>query len=111
VSQKYGPRELVAACVDPETGETLHFVNRIPKWDHTMKQHTLKFYNRATQSSVKNFLLVQDGAMYQDLPHNLLHGKRGKHSFSLDVRYPLTLHQALGVALCSFENAFLENTF
>lgn len=109
--QKYGPRELVAECSNPETGQRLHFVNRIPKWDPITKQHTLKFYNRAKQSSVKNFLLVQDGAMYQDLPHNLLHGKRGKDEFSLDVRYPLSLHQALGVALCSFENSFMENAF
>ena len=109
--RKHGPRELVAACANPDTGASTYFVNRIPKWDPSTKQHTLKFYNRATQSSVKNFLLVQDGAMFQDKPHILLHGKRERHAFSLDVRYPLTMVQALGIALCSFENSVLEGTF
>jgi hypothetical protein len=54
---------------------------------------------------------TQDGAMYQDLPHILLHGKRSQNAFSLDVRHPLTLLQAFGIALCSFENSVLETAF
>jgi tubby-related protein 1 len=70
--------------------------NKKPKWDRKRECFVLDFKKRATEASVKNFLLVTD----EDPEHDsVLFGKRGKDEFNLDVQYPMSLFQAFAIAL------------
>ena len=57
--------------------------NKKPKWDVKREFYVLDFKRRATEASVKNFLLVTD----EDPEHDsVLFGKRGDNEFNVDVQ-------------------------
>eukprot|EP00041_Stephanoeca_diplocostata_P010285 m.163165 g.163165 ORF g.163165 m.163165 type:complete len:156 (-) comp18098_c0_seq5:809-1276(-) len=85
------------------------FVNKIPTFDPKTKQYMMPFYGRVAKPSVKNFVLVQDGFDLQTGKAVLLHGRREQHYFSMDVREPMSLVQALGISLCSFESPIIKS--
>lgn len=70
--------------------------NKQPKWDRKRQCFVLDFKKRATEASVKNFLLVTK----EDPEHDsVLFGKRGKDEFNIDVQYPMSFFQAFAVCL------------
>ena len=62
--------------------------------------YVLDFGGRATFPSVKNFQLVPPGS--EEIM--LQFGKIGKDEFTMDVRWPMSPAQALGICLSCFEN-------
>ena len=63
------------------------------------------FKGRVTLPSIKNFQLVpeSDGQRVTLTDFILQFGKNGKDSFILDVQFPFSVFQALGLALSAFE--------
>ena len=64
-----GPRQMLVTIPNPRAVEGVddpqYFVNKLPEYDKQSKQHSLKFYGRATEASVKNFCLIRDGPRFQ----------------------------------------------
>ena len=64
-----GPRQILISIPNPRAVEGVedpqYFVNKLPEYDKQSKQHSLKFYGRATEASVKNFCLIRDGPRFQ----------------------------------------------
>jgi len=124
VQRKRGPRQLVArlpnmignkenAYQGAGGGNGVNcddtfLVNMVPKWDDSARRYTMKFFGRATESSVKNFKLAED-SLKKELHHKLLFGKTGEHSFSLDYRAPFNPLQAFAYALTSFEKSVRDS--
>ena len=70
--------------------------NKQPKWDRKRKCFVLDFKKRATEASVKNFLLVTK----EDPEHDsVLFGKCGRDQFNVDVQYPMSFFQAFAICL------------
>ncbi|KAJ3306506.1 hypothetical protein HDV03_005116 [Kappamyces sp. JEL0829] len=74
--------------------------NKTPQWNQETRSYTLNFNGRVNVSSVKNFQIVHpDDKEYITLQS----GRINDHSFNVDIRYPFTLFQALGIVLTSFD--------
>ena len=43
-----------------QTKNLITFHNKEPQWSERLQAHTLNFYGRSKQASVKNFLLVDE---------------------------------------------------
>jgi hypothetical protein len=76
--------------------------NKVPKWCDDVGSYVLNFYGRASVSSIKNFVIVEDKDPEVALP-KVLFGKFGKELFNLDVRYPFSILQAATLAISSFD--------
>ena len=63
----------------------------------------LNFNGRVDKASVKNFQLIDE---YDDNKVYMQFGRIGKQNFNLDIAFPLSLFQAFGVALSSFDFKF-----
>jgi len=111
-----------------DTQHTLFFHNRKPIWDNTTDTHILDFGGRVTEASIQNFQLDQSvrrsQSTFVDFARNLFHGsfdtdhshpplvQFGRCSperaptavFSLDVRFPFSILQAMQLALSSVED-------
>jgi tubby-related protein 1 len=81
-----------------DTCELYH--NKPPKWNDTIGAFVLNFNKRVTMASVKNFQLV--GNDDPDMVF-LQFGRAGKEVFTMDVRYPMSVVQAFGICLSSFD--------
>jgi tubby-related protein 1 len=81
-----------------DTCELFH--NKPPKWNDTIGAFVLNFNKRVTMASVKNFQLV--GNDDPDVVF-LQFGRAGKEVFTMDVRYPMSVVQAFGICLSSFD--------
>jgi tubby-related protein 1 len=84
----------------PFPGKADVYENKAPKWNDQIGAFVLNFNKRVTAASVKNFQLVS--ANDPDIVH-LQFGRAGKETFTMDVRYPLSIAQAFGIVLSSFD--------
>lgn len=76
------------------------YQNKAPKWNDQIGAFVLNFNKRVSTASVKNFQLVNQSD--PDVVY-LQFGRSGKDSFTMDVRHPLSIVQAFGVVLSSFD--------
>lgn len=84
-----------------DTAKFHHFINKPPRWNDQVGAYVLNFMGRVTMASVKNFQLIEP----EDHETVVLQfGRVGKHDFTMDVRWPFTPLQALGVVLSSFDS-------
>jgi len=82
---------------DPNVGETIHLVSKMPTWNDSVECLVLDFKGRNVLASAKNFQLAVDG---DDLERVVCqYSKVGGRSFGLDFTYPLTVAQAFGISL------------
>eukprot|EP00741_Cyanophora_paradoxa_P025355 tig00000367_g24474.t1 len=80
-----------------------------PKWNQQIKAYCLDFQGRVTTPSVKNFQLVESSTAELAAPPVLLQfGKVGKEEFTMDFTAPLSLVQAFGICLSSFDEKLLD---
>eukprot|EP00727_Mastigamoeba_balamuthi_P008536 m51a1_g4304 putative tubby protein homolog isoform x3 (665) ;mRNA; f:20121-22687 len=87
-----------------KAGETTTIVglhNKSPVWDEESQTYTLNFHQRVKLPSVKNFQVVHPDNVEEIL---MQFGRVTEFVFSLDFKYPLSLLQAFGIALTSFDN-------
>jgi len=73
-------------------------INKQPEWDRKLGYHKLDMRDRATEASVKNFVLIRHHAREHYI---CLFGKIGVNTFNLDVQYPMSLFQAFCFAMAS----------
>lgn len=73
-------------------------LNKQPEWDRKLGYHKLDMRDRATEASVKNFVLIRHHAREHYI---CLFGKIGVNTFNLDVQYPMSLFQAFCLAMAS----------
>ena len=78
------------------------FSNQAPRWSEHHEAYVLDFYNRVEQASVKNFQFSTTSAGGREIL--LQFGKVRDNVFNLDVRWPFTPLQALGIALSSCDS-------
>jgi tubby-related protein 1 len=76
------------------------YQNKQPKWNDQIGAFVLNFNKRVSTASVKNFQLVNQTD--PDVVY-LQFGRAGKETFTMDVRYPLSIVQAFGIVLSSFD--------
>ncbi|KAI8901062.1 Tub family-domain-containing protein [Globomyces pollinis-pini] len=83
---------------------TLLFLkNKPPRWNEATQSHCLNFGGRVTQPSIKNMQLISDITGGKNVYNVLQFGRCGSDFFSLDVRYPMTVLEAFGIALTTFD--------
>jgi len=75
--------------------------NKPPSWNEEVGAYVLNFNGRVTKASVKNFQLVRQDDEKEQI---MQFGRTEKEEFSLDVQWPMSLHQAFAVALSSFDS-------
>ena len=63
----------------------------------------LNFNGRVDKASVKNFQLIDE---YDDNKIYMQFGRVGKDAFNMDCAFPVSLFQAYGIALSSFDFKF-----
>merc|ERR1719352_2148813 len=85
---------------NPYPGQADLYQNKAPKWNEQIGAFVLNFNKRVTAASVKNFQLVS--AENPDVVY-LQFGRAGKESFTMDVRHPMSIVQAFGMVLSSFD--------
>jgi tubby-related protein 1 len=76
------------------------YQNKVPKWNDQIGAFVLNFNKRVSTASVKNFQLVNQ---YDPDVVYLQFGRAGKEAFTMDVRHPLSIVQAFGIVLSSFD--------
>lgn len=76
------------------------YQNKVPKWNDQIGAFVLNFNKRVSTASVKNFQLVNQ---YDPDVVYLQFGRAGKETFTMDVRHPLSIVQAFGIVLSSFD--------
>jgi hypothetical protein len=79
---------------------------RKPNWNEASGSWTMDFHGRVLLSSKKNFKIM-DSADELRGDWLMLFGKVTKHRFSLDFRPPLSVMQAMSVALSSFADKLM----
>mmetsp|Transcript_23854 Transcript_23854/g.69045 ORF Transcript_23854/g.69045 Transcript_23854/m.69045 type:complete len:295 (-) Transcript_23854:78-962(-) len=88
-----GRGDLAEAAARHESG-TRRLRSMLPTWDASANTLALDFPNRRVVASVKNFQLTTSG--YGVVCQ---FGKKDATSFALDIRHPLSVVQAFGIAL------------
>lgn len=79
----------------------LHFLkNKAPRWNESTQSHCLNFGGRVTMPSIKNFQIISEDDAESIV---LQFGRCGTDNFTMDARYPLSIIQAFGVALSTFD--------
>ena len=73
--------------------------NKSPQWREATKTTVLNVHGRVQLPSMKNLQVVHPLAVDDVL---MQFGRCGEDTFILDFKYPLTLLQAFGIALTSF---------
>eukprot|EP01112_Ceratiomyxa_fruticulosa_P014026 TRINITY_DN3990_c0_g1_i1.p1 TRINITY_DN3990_c0_g1~~TRINITY_DN3990_c0_g1_i1.p1 ORF type:complete len:471 (+),score=78.94 TRINITY_DN3990_c0_g1_i1:412-1824(+) len=74
--------------------------NKAPVWNEETQSYVLNFHNRVRQASVKNFQLIHP----EDPDYIIMQfGRVGMDAFTMDFQYPMSLVQAFGIALTSFD--------
>jgi len=86
---------------DPRQNGFITLINKPPTWNDAVGAHTLDFRGRVTQSSVKNFQLVDEQNQDEIL---MQFGRVDKDVFTLDYQYPFSAYQAMAIALSSFDS-------
>jgi hypothetical protein len=86
---------------DPAQNGFMTLINKPPTWNESVGAHTLDFRGRVTQSSVKNFQLVDERNQEEIL---MQFGRVDKDVFTLDFQHPFSAYQAFAVALSSFDS-------
>ncbi|KAH3732320.1 TULP3 protein [Pelomyxa schiedti] len=76
--------------------------NKAPVWNQATQAYVLNFHRRVKVASVKNFQMVSSDSAYSDVIL-MQFGRVSSNMFILDYQYPLTLMQAFGIALTSFD--------
>ncbi|KAH3756488.1 TULP3 protein [Pelomyxa schiedti] len=76
--------------------------NKAPIWNQATQAYVLNFHRRVKVASVKNFQVVSADPSYNDIIL-MQFGRVSSNMFILDYQYPLTLMQAFGIALTSFD--------
>ena len=87
------------------TDRLMKLFNKKPKWDAYHGGHVLNFRGRVTQSSVKNFQLCSSETG-EDIV--LQFGRVGKHRFSMDVKYPLSIFQAFSICVACMDRKLAD---
>ena len=94
--------DATATYVAPDDFGLLALQNRPPWWNVELGAFVLNFGGRVSVASVKNFQLCDRN------DHNyimLQFGRiQGRHSFTMDFRYPLTAVQAFAIAISSLQS-------
>ena len=79
---------------------------RQPKWNESLEAWTMDFKGRVKKASKKNFQLISQTRMDDGTPDEdnvlMLFGKVSRDRFSLDFAPPLSVVQALAIALTTF---------
>ncbi|CAN0140826.1 unnamed protein product [Ectocarpus sp. 12 AP-2014] len=76
-------------------------INRNPRWNAKVQAFVLNFHGRVTQASVKNFQLVVQGDVTEQI--TLQFGRTHTNEFTMDFCHPLSPLQALAITLTSFD--------
>jgi len=84
----------------PMAGRALVLHTKQPQWDDKLQGHVLNFRGRVTQASVKNFQLECERTGSKTV---LQFGRVDKNRFSMDVAWPLSPLQAIGIVLASLD--------
>lgn len=94
---------------DRETDGLILLRNKSAVFDKKRNQNILDFHGRVTKTSQKNFILTlaDQSSAENNETDVLLFGRIGKDMFNMDVAYPLSLTQALGISLTSLDNNLL----
>jgi len=82
----------------------LHLVSRRPRWSAERKGLTQDFQGRCSCASSKNIQLdstLDSAVRGSKQPAELLQGKIGENTFTLDYQHPLGMAQAFAIALSS----------
>jgi tubby-related protein 1 len=104
-----GTNTILEQYNNDETDNLLILHQKKPEWNEKVEAYTLSFKGRVTQSSVKNFQLAyrghQDGTELSPDQEILAlqFGKIGPDKFTMDVQWPLSISQAFGICLSSFD--------
>ena len=93
------PKEEILAQYGAGNFENLAFYeNKKPHFDESLGAYTLDFDGRVTMASSKNYLLVSSHQLESIFCR---FGRVDNSEFTMDVRYPLSPVQALGISLAS----------
>jgi len=84
----------------PMAGRAFVLRTKQPQWDDKLQGHVLNFRGRVTQASVKNFQLECERTGSKTV---LQFGRVDKNRFSMDVAWPLSPLQAIGIVLASLD--------
>lgn len=88
---------------DNQTEDIMFFFNKPPKWNEQVQAFVLNFNGRVDKASVKNFQLIDE---YDDNKIYMQFGRIGKDDFNMDCAFPMSIFQAYGIALSSFDFKF-----
>lgn len=91
--------EIYEESDDQENCGIKKFMNKTPKWSSDINAYVLDFRGRATKSSVKNCIIVNQ----DDQKEYLIFGKVSKDIFNLDIKEKFSIVQAMALAVSSFE--------
>ncbi len=92
----------------------LCLINKPPTWNIALEAYVLNFSGRVTMPSVKNFQLIdsndgmcarwEQGKQKQMVENVIImqFGRVDEHMFNMDITWPLSLFQAYGIAISSF---------
>jgi len=84
------------SCPPDDSHEALRLITKQPSWSSVAESLVLDFKGRTIESSARNFQL----ALEQKPDHVICQfGKVGTNTFALDLRYPMSIVQAFGLAL------------
>lgn len=83
-----------------KTKNLLIMENKPPIWNEQSGSYALNFRGRVTESSVKNFQIIQKDDSSET---KMQFGKTGPNSFTCDYSHPLSAILAFGIALSSFD--------
>lgn len=89
-------REVDLSAPVDDSWEALRLITKQPTWNDDVERLVMDFKGRDILSSAKNFQL----ALSQKPEHVLCqYGKIDNSTFSLDIKYPLSIVQAFGISL------------
>ena len=80
-------------------GKMIHLINKQPSWNNSIKSYVLKFSKKITTNSMKNFQLLDPNNRGNVIMES---GKMEVDTFSMDITWPMSIFQAYGIALSSF---------
>jgi len=77
----------------------LCLINKPPTWNIALEAYVLNFSGRVTMPSVKNFQLIDPN---DDANIIMQFGRVDENMFNMDISWPLSIFQAYGIAISSF---------
>lgn len=75
-------------------------MSKTARWNEKVQSYVLNFNGRATESSIKNFVVTDPEEREES--NFIIFGKVGPDVYNLDIQSPFSLAQGLAVALTAF---------